>query len=370
MWLYGFGSNGSGQLGVGHMKDINEPEQCQISDSHPNHENLWPHRIQAVKGGGSHTLVLLDSGSLYTTGDISDSRTGLDLSEDSISSFKLLPTNLLGDSKVKYCSALWETSIVVNEHDQIYTFGNGPKGEKGTGEETQEPSKPLDRFFPVDEHIVDLASSMAHTIVVLSNGDAYGWGNGRKGQLGEPADIVWKPRKIQGLSFKVVRAVCGRDFSFLLGDPIEGCYAILGSDKWNVRSAAPASIPNWQDVAASWGSVFVLDQSCGLHAWGRNDHGQLRVAEYPNPIACIAAGSEHAIVLSKDGAIAVSGWGEHGNCGSRTHARGDVKDWSRLQPPQSCQKLLQIVGIAAGCATSFVWTDTNTYSDSHAFAMD
>ncbi|KAL8868667.1 MAG: hypothetical protein Q9174_004839 [Haloplaca sp. 1 TL-2023] len=366
MSLYAFGSNGSGQLGVGHIDDINEPERCRISGSHRDHEFLWPHRIKAVKGGGNHTLVLLDSGSLYTSGDVSDGRTDLEVSEDSISSFKRLPSSLFGDSKVKFCSALWETTIVVNEHDQVYTFGNGSKGERGAGEQTQESSGPLDRFFPVEEHIVDLASSMAHTIVVLSNGDAYGWGNGRKGQLGEPAEIVWKPRKIQGLPFKVARAVCGREFSFLVGDPKEGRHAVLGSDKWNVRSAAPALIPDWQDIAASWGSIFVLDKSGRLHAWGRNDHGQLQVAEYPDPIARIAAGSEHVIVLSKDGAIAVSGWGEHGNCGSRTDTKGDAKEWSQIQPPYSHQKPLQVVGIAAGCATSFLWSDTDASSKSNS----
>lgn len=312
-------------------------------------------QIRAIKGGGNHTLVLLETRQLFVAGKISDDTTGLDTSSGSISSFRSVPDSAFGGSKVKFCSAMWETSVIVTEDDDVYTFGLGPRGERGMGEGVRGSSKKLDRFFPAGEQIVDLASGMAHTIIVVSNGDAYGWGSGRKGQLGEPAEIVWKPRMIQDLPFKVVRAVCGRDFSYLVGDPKDGHHAVLGSDKWNVRSAAPAAIPAWQDIAASWGSIFVLNQSGKLHAWGRNDHGQLGVAEYSDPIVRIAAGSEHAMVLTQDGDIALSGWGEHGNCGPSADPQGDARKWYHLHPLNVSRKSVPVQGIAAGCATSFFW---------------
>ncbi|KAL8687730.1 MAG: hypothetical protein Q9218_006181 [Villophora microphyllina] len=365
--LLALGSNGSGQLGIGHTNDENSAQECKLLIAGPEDDelwpDLWPSPIRMIKGGGSHTLVLLEDGSLFVSGDISVNRTGLNALTGSISAFKKVPKSVFDGKKVKICSALWENSTVVTEDDEIYTLGLGSKGERGMGEGALGASGRLDRFFPPEEHIIDLASSMAHTVVVLSNGDVHGWGNGRKGQLGEPAGIVWKPRKIERLPFKVVRAVCGREFSYLVGDPSDGHHAILGSDKWNIKSDAPASIPNWQEIAASWGSIFVLDQSGKLHAWGRNDHGQLGVMDHPEPIRRIAAGSEHAMILTRRGAVAFSGWGEHGNCGPRIDPQGDVKEWFQHFPPYVPRKCLKVLGISAGCATSFVWVQPPVVED-------
>ncbi|KAI4239945.1 MAG: hypothetical protein LQ352_007762 [Teloschistes flavicans] len=361
--LFALGSNGSGQLGIGHTNDENNAQQCRLLINGPEDDEFWPSPIRMVKGGGNHTLVLLEDGSLFVSGNIEINETGLDALTGPISSFKRVPNTVFDGKKVKLCSALWNSSIIVTEDDDIYTVGSGSKAERGMGHGVLGASEKLNRFLPPGEHVVDLASGMAHTIIVLSKGDVWGWGNGRKGQIGEPAGIVWKPRKIEDISFKVVRAVCGRDFSYLMGDPSNGHHAIFGSDKWNVRSDAPVAMPDWLDIGASWGSIFVLNRSGRLHAWGRNDHGQLGAAKYPDPIKAIAAGSEHAVILTQNGAVAFCGWGEHGNCGPRTDPQGDVKEWFQHFPPYVPRKSFKVLGIAAGCATSFVWVQPPVVGD-------
>ncbi|KAL8635038.1 MAG: hypothetical protein Q9228_007433 [Teloschistes exilis] len=352
--LFALGSNGSGQLGTGHTKDVNNAQQCYLING-LEHAGTWPSPIRMVKGGGNYTLVLLEDGSLFVSGDLRTNGTGSDAVAEFISVFNSVPNTVFDGKKIKLCSALWDTSVIVTEDDEIYTVGSDSKAERGMGQGVSGTFPKLNKFLPPGESIVDLASGLAHTIVVLSNGDVYGWGNGRKGQIGEPAGIVWKPRKIDGIYFKVVRAVCGREFSYLIGDPSNGHHTIIGSDKWNVRSTAPVAMPDWLDIGATWGTVFVLDQSGKLHAWGRNDHGQLGVASHPDQIKAIAAGSEHAVILTQNGAVAFSGWGEHGNCGSGTDPQGDVKEWSQHFSPNFAAKSFEILGIAAGCATSFVF---------------
>lgn len=349
--LYAFGSNACGQLGIGDTEDTSIPQPSQVLDGYE-----WPAPIAMIKGGGSHTLVLLKSGALYASGSLGNGRTGLNNSEVSISRFHQVPSAVFGGSKVKLCSALWEASVVVTEDDEVYTFGLGPKGELGVGQAASGNSHRLGRFWPPEEEIIDVASGMSHTIVVASNGDVYGWGNGRKGQLGEPAEVVWRPRKIAGSGFKVVRAACGTEFSYLVGDTEEGSHVILGSDKWNVRSNAPAAIPGWQKVDASWGSIYVISGSGELHTWGRNDHGQLGPARHPENFKDIAAGSEHTLALTLSNNVASWGWGEHGNCGPGIDAQGDVKGWYNALQPDRFGKASGVVGVAAGCATSFVWT--------------
>ncbi|MCJ1393788.1 hypothetical protein MMC18_006664 [Xylographa bjoerkii] len=217
---------------------------------------------------------------------------------------------------------------------------------------------PLARaFMPEDATIIDIASGLQHTIIVLSNGEVYGWGNGRKGQLGEPAGIVSEPRKIDAVNFKVKRAVCGREFTYLVGDQNRGQHVVLGSDKFCIRSMAPESAMGWKDIGASWGSIFVLHQSGKMISWGRNDHGQLASRGLPL-IAKMAVGSEHVLALTADGTVLAWGWGEHGNCGPDVDKEGDAKSpWSEIKSLDE-EVGQSIIGIGAGCATSWLWTDT------------
>lgn len=352
MKLYGFGSNGSGQLGIGSTEDTSLPQVCLLADCQE-----WPSPIKTIKSGGNHTLVLLESGQLFVSGCIRDGRAGLPSSADSITRFSEVPPSAFGSSKVKLCSALWEASVVVTDDNQVYTFGVGSKGELGTGNVAEELSNRLEKSWPNNEQIVDLSSGMGHTVVTLSNGDVYGWGNGRKGQLGTPNEITWLPRKIQNLSFQVVRAVCGTDFTYLVGEPGLGHHAILGSDKWKIRSNAPSSCLDWNQITASWGSIFTLSISGNFHAWGRNDYGQLGPEKPQIGFTHIIAGSEHAIAMTESGSVVVWGWGEHGNCGPRNNSQGEVKGWWNEIHASSFGNSHKVIGIAAGCATTFVWTE-------------
>ena len=358
MKLFALGSNGSGQLGLRHKLDTSVPEFCEIGKGVQETAEI-PTRITA---GGNHTLVLLSSGRIIRSG----SYYGNISSDTSVIWSKVTASNhfdntLTGEASAtfKFCSATWSASTFITVGDRIYTQGLGTSGELGHGStitQIDEISHSLDLscHLPSDTAIVDLASGVHHSVLVLSNGDAYGWGNGRKGQIGEPAEIVWQPRKIADLQFKVIRVVCGREFTYLVGAPETGEHIILGADKWMIRSEAPKSIHNWLDIGASWGSIFVLDRDGKIVSWGRNDDGQLAPQNLPL-IKQIAIGSEHAIALTRKGNVVAWGWGEHGNCGPDQDEHGDVKpSWNDLVLHASEIQPL-ILGVGAGCATSWIW---------------
>lgn len=344
--LYAFGSNGSGQLAISGKHDAHSPTKCLFDTQ----DEITEPPLQ-IAAGGNHTLILFTSGAIDSAGSNLDGRAGHS-SQESKGKFQrinLAPSN----PRVKLCAGLWEASVVVTTTNDVYTFGNGPRGELGTGIITSLQPQKIPDFPPAGIIVTDLASCVDHTVVVLSNGDVYGWGNGRKGQLGEPAEILWAPRKIESLNFKVARAVCGKEFTYLVGDPSQGHHAILGTNKWSVRSNAPAENLDWQDIGASWGSIFVL--KCGkIESWGRNDHGQLAPKNLPD-VKFMAVGSEHVLALTKLSKAVSWGWGEHGNCGPETDQKGDVKDgWHEISvnlPNETTGAQF----IAAGCATSFVW---------------
>ncbi|KAH6715308.1 regulator of chromosome condensation 1/beta-lactamase-inhibitor protein II [Leptodontidium sp. MPI-SDFR-AT-0119] len=357
--IYAIGSNGSGQLGIGHKEDVSVPKQVLFDP------DTIINQATQVCAGGNHTL-LLASGLLYCSGDHSTGACGLLPNQKVLDAHfhQLRLETEESKHQVVSCAATWEASIIVRNDangraTQVYSFGIGNKGELGQGELLFRSSKAqlIKDFPPEGLEVVNLAASVTHVVAVLSNGNVYGWGSGRKGQLGQPEGIIYAPRKITGLDFKVVRAVCGREFTYLLGEPETGQHFVLGSDKWNVRSSAPQDVPGWKDVGATWGSIFVLQQDGNLLSWGRDDHGQLTPPELPC-IAQIAIGSEHALGLTDDGKVLAWGWGEHGNCGPST-TNGDVKGkWNTIASSQYLPPGSKISSIGAGCATSWVCIST------------
>ena len=347
MVLYAFGSNGSGQLGVGHRDDISTPTRCEgLPDTS---------MLVMVIAGGNHTLVLYSSGDIYVAGLKNLQSVERDKEETVFTRLSLANNS---DNNIKLCSTTWEASTIVTVDNTIYTFGTGERGELGLGSNVTAMHNLYtisSEWIPENTTIVDIAGGVHHTVAVLSNGEVFGWGSGRKGQLGNPPAIVWKPRKIQGLEFKVTRAVCGREFTYLVGDPVDGYHMVLGTDKWGLKAHAPPSILGWKEIGASWSSIFVLQQSDKIISWGRNDHGQLASSELSG-IEKMAIGSEHALALTKNGALLSWGWGEHGNCGSLVDRDGDVKhSWVNIALPDSAEGTA-IICIGAGCATSWLWT--------------
>lgn len=271
--VYAIGSNGSGQLGIGHKEDVSVPKLALFND-------IRLDEVTQVKAGGNHTLVQ-SSGSIFVAGELSSGACG-PLPDSSSSHPQFWPLRLdqkspsSKTSRIKLCAASWDASFVVLEDEnghssKVYSFGTGNKGELGVGELIFRASSPqlINDFPPPGVEVVDLAASVTHAVAVLSNGDVYGWGNGRKGQIGTPDGMIYKPRKINNIDFKVIKAVCGREFTYLLGTPDEGKHIILGSDKWNLRSSAPKTVPGWKDAGASWGSIFLLQQDGKLLSWGR-----------------------------------------------------------------------------------------------------
>lgn len=348
MVLHALGSNGSGQLGIGNHDDVSIP----TLHLHSTEQKEKPIKIVA---GGNHTLILYSSGKVYIIGSMGNSVTS-ELSPQAANEQRVLLAE-----NVELCAAAWQSSTVWTS-DALYSFGAGAKGELGKGVDITNADisedTPIFFSYPTgqtqDVFPVDLASGMQHTVAVMSDGSAWGWGNGRKGQLGEPSGIVWQPRKIDGLNFKVVRAVCGREFTYLVGDSQQGQHAVIGNAKWGVKANAPQCVAGWIEIGASWASILVLLASGEIISWGRDDHGQLAPKGLPR-IRTMANGSEHSLAVTTENTILAWGWGEHGNCGPEVDENGDVKHrWNMLPIPDMPDG--KTLGVGAGCATSWIWS--------------
>lgn len=396
MPLFAFGSNSCGQLALGHTEDISIPTRCLFDED--TDLSTQCKDIIRIAAGGNHTLVLLGDGKVYAAGCNVDGRCGPHQQQGQEDELLLRFRRVVvttDDGKVydtfRNVSTTWEGSFLVagpastgddeqNEDEVTLALGTGTKGELGLGTTTTQCFIPtiIPNFPPRGTRVVSIASGMGHTAAVLSNGEVYGWGGARKGQLGETAKagkIAWSPHKITEVSFYATGVTCGREFTAVSGDKGKGEFVVLGSgdDKWGILSGQPGSsftptsndgdgarvLPVYTGIFAGWHAVYVHHQGqrdLSITAWGRNDRGQLPPADLPSA-KMLAVGSEHALALLDEGMVVAFGWGEHGNCGTEIDAQGNVKGrYNRIQMPDEIGPGTEIVGIGAGCATSWVIT--------------
>ncbi|GAM90517.1 hypothetical protein ANO11243_085610 [Dothideomycetidae sp. 11243] len=347
MIIYGLGSNGSGQLGISHKDDVSSPTILPLPPS------LRQQEIVNIAAGGNHTLFHFSSG-IYAAGCNDDGRCafGAAVRESTTLQPVVIPRS---SASVLFCAATWSASIFVTDDGSVLSCGSGVAGELGlrAGRTTSPTPEVVMSLADLDVAVTQLSASMAHVVMVLSDGSVLAWGNGKLGQMGDPAQVVWSPRKIE-VPFPVVRAACGKDFTCFLSDPARGEIIVIGlnkRDRFSIQSSIPRKFYSWRQVVASWGTIFVQDKSNRLQSFGRNDRGQLGPAGLPI-LARIAAGSEHALAETADGRTIVWGWGEHGNCGSPVDEQRDVKHRFNVLEITG-----NVVALGAGCATSFVVTD-------------
>lgn len=281
MNLFAFGSNGCGQLGLGHEEDVSTPTKCLFT--HPTNEQdqeqKQKDKIIQIAAGGNHTLLLTETGSVYASGCNTDRRCGIssqnlndqpvqDQDQDqartqaqeynaNINTFQrvILTDSETGTTvdKFKCIAATWEGSILVSEieiktstdgikQDKVFVHGSSTKGELGHNSTTLSPGTSIPNFPPSNTSIRSITASMNHAVAVLSNGTVYGWGASRKGQLGQnlkSEKIIFTPSEIM-IPFLATKAVSGREFTVIVGDKGKGEIVVLGDqlNRWGICDVA------------------------------------------------------------------------------------------------------------------------------------
>ncbi|KAH7400647.1 regulator of chromosome condensation 1/beta-lactamase-inhibitor protein II [Phaeosphaeria sp. MPI-PUGE-AT-0046c] len=342
--LYVFGSNGEGQLGIPAAEIVSTPTMADHS--------LPLESLESICGGDNHTLFLTEQQEAFGVGD--NRKLQLASGPEQPSLFEACHKL---DSGVSYTAATCESSACIKtlpdrRQSQVLIRGAGHWGELGVGDDNAHCS------ITIPGAVIDFAAGVWHYVVLLEDGSVYGWGKARLGQLGDQlAGKVLRPIKIENTPFAPKRVVCGKDFTYLVGDASTGEHLILGKDKFNIISGMPPNINGWKDVGATWHSIFVLLHSGKLIAWGRNTMWELIPPGLPL-IDKIAIGSEHVLALTKDGKLLSWGWGKHGNCGDLSKLQEKIENdmitgfWNEIDLPG------RVEFIGAGYCTSFVVTQT------------
>lgn len=193
--LYAWGSNDSGQLGVGDEVHKNIPTKVNL-----------PGKIKEFTGG---SYAIMEDGSLYAWGYNYSGQLGVgdDLDRNT-------PTKVNLPSKIK--ELITGSSIyAILEDGSLYTWGYNYFGQLGVGDE-------INRNTPTKVNlsgtIKEIINNITNIYAILEDGSLYAWGDNRDGHLGV-GDKVNKntPTKVN-LPSKIKELITGLTIYAILED--------------------------------------------------------------------------------------------------------------------------------------------------------
>ncbi|MCA8838190.1 MAG: hypothetical protein K8963_10110, partial [Proteobacteria bacterium] len=171
--LYCWGSNNSGQLGIGNSQnnELNAPTQI-------GRDTDW----STLSTGGHHTCAIKSSGQLYCWGDNSFDQLGIG---DSDSARLNSPTQVGGRTDWIAVSAGGGHSCAVNNAGRLLCWGSNIDGQLGIDNSNRQNNR-FNSPAPVgsDTDWFTISTGLIHTCAIKTNGELHCWGSNSSHQLG------------------------------------------------------------------------------------------------------------------------------------------------------------------------------------------
>lgn len=180
--LYGWGSNGRGQLGSGGPETSVRPVPVTLEGT-----PLEGKEIVQVATGYHQTLAVDSDGRVYVWG-----RTNL-LAADGTNQETAVPVELrtagtpMAGKKIVAVSAGTSYSLALDADGALYGWGANQLGQLATGTTDYVPAPiaiPTEGTPIEGKRIVTMAAGNLHTAAVDSDGQVYAWGFNQRGELG------------------------------------------------------------------------------------------------------------------------------------------------------------------------------------------
>ncbi|AET41182.1 Ats1p Ecym_7353 [Eremothecium cymbalariae DBVPG len=302
-----------------------------------------------VSCGGNHSLVLMEDGQLWASGD---SRQGQFASKDGKCTYNW--TQIPGEFQDVACG--WDYSVVIDIHGNVLTCGAGLNGELGLGH--IKCSSSWRRVTTCLNNSRAVHSSFQN--VVLRDGNKlFGWGPNRKGQLKEPKTKGYDTPKLIYEGKDITQVTMGKDFIAIID---AGKLVISGTMKERINDIIrDVSSEEIVKIAAMWSSLHIWTKG-DIFSYGNGNYGQMFTWDRPSNMTHFTTGSEHGIMSLSNGRVFCWGWGEHGNCGPSTtkflEDSSPFNDKSNIVSTLNCvlETTEKIIWLQGGCATSWICT--------------
>lgn len=171
--VFSWGLNSHGQLGLGKMvsKQLTPVVVCALTGV----------AVTQISAGASHTLFLTLSGLVYCCGANRSGQLGLNRVDEK-GRFNICVVPALRPLSVSFMSCGESHSAVLTKDGKVFTFGDGSHGQLGHNSSAQELIPRL--VDGLGGPASQIACGRRHTLVLGSSGQLWAFGNGAKGQIG------------------------------------------------------------------------------------------------------------------------------------------------------------------------------------------
>ncbi|XP_073300379.1 ultraviolet-B receptor UVR8 isoform X1 [Primulina huaijiensis] len=351
IWSWGAGTDG--QLATVRLQDEHSPQRLRSLSA------FGP--FTSLSCGGAHVIALTPGGRVFTWGRGTSGQLG---HGEMINCLQPNEVKALEGFVVTRVSAGWNHSGFVTDNGAVFTCGDGLFGQLGHGDYESKCS-PLEVLYFSSKNVEQVACGMRHTLALLKGNvehKVYGFGSGKRGQLGSSTGIVKSTSVPQA-------TLCLTDFEIVSicanGDHSAALSATGSLYTWGrgYRNASHVCIPHRVDTALSfhqvalgWNHALLLTREGKLYMLGGDHHGVLGnphktpwMKDEPKQdillklidleetsVLQIAAGAEHSALVTDNGSVMTWGWGEHGQLGL-----GNTVD-------KTCPRLVNLGSVVAG----------------------
>ncbi len=332
--LWTWGSNGSGQLGLGDTDDRHRPTQVGTDTD-------WA----SVAAGGVFSLAIKANGELWAWGDNAYGQLGLGDTSD-----RLSPTRVGTDIDWASVAAGGSHTLAIKTNREIWAWGHNIDGQLGIGNFVGQTSPAQ---IGTDRDWASATAGLSHSLAVKYNDDntlgtLWGWGYNADCQLGlgDPASRN-TPNQV-GADTDWESAVAGGSHTLAL--KTNGTLWVWGhnsSGQLGIEDSDPANhqcIPflvdsdsNWASVASGYHYSLAIKNNGELWVCGDNQVGQLGLGHTTNQLTWTRIGTEtdwefiaggrHTVAVKSDGTLWAWGYNNWGQLGSGTAG-------SKIRPAQ------------------------------------
>ncbi|KAF5457888.1 hypothetical protein F2P56_021962 [Juglans regia] len=294
-------------------------------------------RVLLISAGASHSVAVLSGNIVCSWGRGEDGQLGHGDAED-----RFLPTQLSALDSHEIASVTCgadHTTAYSQSLLEVYSWGWGDFGRLGHGNSsdlfTPQPIKALNGL-----RIKQIACGDSHCLAVTMEGEVQSWGRNQNGQLGlgttEDSLVPQKIQGFQGVSIKMVAA--GAEHTAAVTEDGElygwgwGRYGNLGlgdrSDRLVPEKVSAIDGEKMIMVACGWRHTISVSSSGGLYTYGWSKYGQLGHGDFEDHlvphklealhdtnISQISGGWRHTMALTSDGKLYGWGWNKFGQVG-------------------------------------------------------
>lgn len=262
--------------------------------------------VCSIACGDSHCAGLDAAGHVYCWGSNTHGQLGFETEELLVR----IPTLVvsIADISVAQISCGKGHTVALDCNGKLWTWGQGNEGQLGHGG-TKRMRKPT--MVPSTTLFKCASAGDLHTAAVSDKSQLFTFGSGMHGQLGNNSDAdELRPREVVSMfSHRVGRVRCG---PFTTGAILEdGRVALCGFGEYMYCTGQDRG-------GAEVSKTFTPKQLSGVSTQRRHTHSMSRLPVFLN-LPCLvqdlAFGRNHAVALSRDGAVYCWGSGIHGQCG-------------------------------------------------------